>query len=224
MDIGSTQTTNPFATGQTATNSDQGETVISSDFETFIKMLTVQMENQDPLNPVDATDFAVQLAQFSTVEQQVLTNSLLTNLGAQIGALSVAQLSGWVGMQARAEMPVAFDGAPVTLTLRPDSLADSAELVVRNEQGAEVSRQPAPAQTGEFDWVGTDNDGNPLPYGNYELSVESFSAGQVISTTPVEVHSLIVEARNDNGTPTLVMEGGQIVSASQILGLSEPAS
>lgn len=224
MDIGSIQPTNPFATGQTTPAGDQGKTVISSDFETFIKMLTVQMENQDPLNPVDATDFAVQLAQFSTVEQQVLTNSLLTNLGAQIGALSVAQLSGWVGMQARAEMPVAFEGAPVTLTLRPDSLAESAELVVRNEQGAEVSRQPAPTETGEFDWAGTDADGTPLPYGTYALSVESFSSGQLIATAPVEVHSLIVEARNDNGVPTLVMAGGQVVTAAQILGLSEPAS
>ena len=223
MDIGSTQSTNPFATGQTAPASDQGSTVISSDFETFIKMLTVQMENQDPLNPVEATDFAVQLAQFSTVEQQVLTNSLLTNLGAQIGALSVAQLSGWVGMQARAEMPVVFDGAPVTLTLRPDSLADTAELVVRNEQGAEVARQSVPTGSGAFDWAGTLADGTPLPYGTYDLSVESFSAGQTIATTPVEVHSLIVEARNDAGVPTLVMEGGQVVAASQILGLSESA-
>ena len=55
---------------------DQGTTkpVLSSDFETFLKMLTVQLENQDPLNPVDSADYAVQLATFSGVEQQVQTN------------------------------------------------------------------------------------------------------------------------------------------------------
>ena len=50
---------------------------ISSDFETFLRMLTVQMQNQDPLNPIQSSDFAVQLATFSGVEQQVRTNDLL---------------------------------------------------------------------------------------------------------------------------------------------------
>ena len=222
MDIGATSQS-PTATSQASASSSQGKTVIASDFETFIKMLTVQMENQDPLNPVDATDFATQLATFSSVEQQVLTNNLLTSLGEQIGALSVAQLSGWVGMQARAVMPVEFSGAPVTLTLNPDNLADTAELVVKDIHGNEVARQSVPVQDGVFDWAGTDDQGNPLPYGTYELSVESFSANQLTASTPVEVHALIVEARNDNGEPTLLMDSGQTVSASQILGLSAPS-
>ena len=53
---------------------------ISSDFETFLKMLTVQMKNQDPLNPVESTDYATQLATFSGVEQAVLTNDLLKSV------------------------------------------------------------------------------------------------------------------------------------------------
>ena len=46
--------------------------VISSDFQTFLTMLTTQLQNQDPLNPVESSDFAVQLATFSGVEQQVI--------------------------------------------------------------------------------------------------------------------------------------------------------
>lgn len=221
MDIIPTQTANQSAAY--SPQESQGKTVISSDFETFIKMLTVQMENQDPLNPVEASDFAVQLATFSTVEQQVLTNSLLSSLSEQIGALSVSQLSGWVGMEARAIMPVSVFGSPVTLTLRPDPLADSAELVVRNAQGGEVARQSVPLQAGEFDWAAMDDPGNPLPFGTYDLQVESFSQGQLIGTAPAEVHALIVEARNDSGVPTLLMEGGQSVSSSEILGLSDPS-
>lgn len=221
MDITPTQTASQSVAY--SPQESQGKTVISSDFETFIKMLTVQMENQDPLNPVEASDFAVQLATFSTVEQQVLTNSLLSSLSEQIGALSVSQLSGWVGMEARAIMPVSVSGSPVTLTLRPDPLADSAELVVRNAQGGEVARQSVPLQAGEFDWAAMDDLGNPLPFGTYDLQVESFSQGQLIGTAPAEVHALIVEARNDSGVPTLLMEGGQSVSSSEILGLSDPS-
>jgi len=222
MDIGST-TQNTGLNSQHTAGSNQGATAISSDFETFIKMLTVQMENQDPLNPVDGSDFAVQLATFSNVEQQVLTNNLLTSLSEQIGAQSVSQLSGWVGMEARAQMPVEFSGAPVTLSLQPDQAADTAELVVKNKYGTEVARQSVTLQSGEFDWAGVDDQGNPLPYGTYEISVESFTADELTATQPVEVHAIIVEARNDYGAPALLMSSGQTVSASQILGLSDPS-
>lgn len=71
-------------------------TALSSDFETFLKMLTVQMQNQDPLNPIDSTEYAMQLATFSSVEQQVLTNDLLRQMmggqGAQL--LDAAWLIG----------------------------------------------------------------------------------------------------------------------------------
>jgi len=65
--------------------------VISSDFETFLIMLTTQMENQDPLNPIESSDYAVQLATFSSVEQQVLTNDLLGTLSEQMGPMGMAQ-------------------------------------------------------------------------------------------------------------------------------------
>ena len=58
--------------------------LISSDFNTFLKMLTTQLKNQDPLNPMDNSEYAVQLATFSGVEQQVKTNTLLESLGAQL--------------------------------------------------------------------------------------------------------------------------------------------
>lgn len=199
-----------------------GTTTLSSDFETFIKMLTVQMQNQDPLNPMESSEFAVQLATFSSVEQQVQTNALLTTLNSQIGALGVAQLSGWVGMEARVEMPVVFDGTPVPATLRTDPLADAAELVVRDAQGAVVSRRSVSPEGGETLWAGTDSFGNPLPAGTYTLTVESYAAGEPIAEHPAEIHTTIVEARNDSGEPVLIMEDGQAVTADRVLGLRAP--
>jgi len=73
------------------------------------------MQNQDPLNPVDSSDYAVQLATFSGVEQQVLTNDLLRGLAAQNGTAGLAQMANWVGMEARAVAPAFFDGAPITV-------------------------------------------------------------------------------------------------------------
>ena len=117
-----------------------GSSALSSDFETFIRMLTVQMENQDPLNPIESTEFATQLATFSSVEQQVKTNDLLSALGAQMSLLGVSQLSGWIGMEGRAVAPVVFDGSPVTLTISGNTVADRHELVVRDNNSEEVQR------------------------------------------------------------------------------------
>jgi len=210
----------------TAAFNTQGANSVNSDFETFIKMLTVQMQNQDPLNPIESADFAVQLATFSTVEQQVLTNDLLTNLGNQLGALSVAQLSGWVGMDAWVEMPVVFEGDPVRVDLDADPAADQVQLVVYDDKGEEVDRQDITIQDGgeEYIWDGTDSDGNSLPAGTYVIGTESLLDGEVIAGSVAAVHGRIVEARNENGKPTLVMDNGQQVVSGQILGLKAPES
>jgi len=196
--------------------------VLSSDFETFLKMLTAQMRNQDPLNPVESADFAVQLATFSTVEQQVRTNDLLESLGARVGALGMSQLAGWVGMEARAVTPVEFDGTPLTLTLRADPLADSAQIVVRDTKGDIVQRLDAPADTGPVQWAGVGGNGAPLSSGRYDITLESYRAGELLGAHPAELHGRIVEARNDDDQITLIFEGGEEVASGEILGLREP--
>src|SRR6056297_97759 len=97
------------AAAQSAGTPKAGTSMISSDFETFLRMLTAQVENQDPLNPLESTEFATQLATFSGVEQQVRTNELLGGLAAS----GLSQISAWVGMEGRAAAPVFFAGTPV---------------------------------------------------------------------------------------------------------------
>ncbi len=113
----------------------QAGTLIGSDFNTFLRMLTVQMQNQDPLNPIESTDYAVQLATFSGVEQQVRANQILSQLSGQFNLLGMTQLAGWVGQEARAAGPVYYDGQPITLSPNPATTADSAVLVVTDAQG-----------------------------------------------------------------------------------------
>ena len=210
--------TNSGATAATA----QAGTTLNSDFETFLKMLTAQMQNQDPLNPVDSTEFASQLAAFSTVEQQVRTNDLLTGLGTQLGILGMGQLQGWVGMNARAEMPVSFDGSAVPLTLKTQQGTDLARLVVRDAAGGIVQEQDVPTGGGEFSWSGRDTAGTLLPEGTYSISVDSFQGDELLGSNPVTAQARIVEARLSGGSTVLVMAGGQQVSAADILGLRSP--
>ena len=82
------------------------------DFQTFLTMLTAQLQNQDPLNPMESTDFAIQLATFAGVEQAALSNKFLEQMAGQAGGAGIA---GWIGKEARTTAPVWFDDEAITL-------------------------------------------------------------------------------------------------------------
>ncbi|MBT9385844.1 flagellar hook assembly protein FlgD [Pseudooceanicola sp. CBS1P-1] len=197
--------------------------VISSDFETFLKMLSTQLKNQDPLNPVDSSDYAVQLATFSSVEQQVLTNNLLESLVSQMAAAGMSDLANWVGMEARSTTPAYFDGnTPVTVAPQIDTGADAAVLVVHNAAGTVVSRQEIAVGSDTIDWAGTGSGGATLSKGRYTFEVESYSGEELLSTTEAESYTPITEARLVGGQTMLITRGGDMVSASEIYGLRAP--
>ncbi|MDX5414293.1 MAG: flagellar hook assembly protein FlgD [Rhodobacterales bacterium] len=182
-------------------------------------MLTTQLKNQDPLNPMESSDFAVQLATFSSVEQQVLTNDLLTGLSGQMGQMGMAQLANWVGMEARAPLPAQFDGFPVTLHPRPMPFADEARLIVRDANGEVVQTQTIPVGTEPYVWTGRDAVGQSLPVGLYGFEIETFSQSERQGGSVPETYGRIVEARIEDGKTVLVMEGGAVVDADQVTAL-----
>ena len=217
--------TSAAAAAQSAavTTAAAGNQVISSDFQTFLEMLTAQMTNQDPLNPIDSSDYAVQLATFSSVEQQVMTNDLLSALIAQMTNTGITQLAGWVGMEARTAAPVHFDGSPLTLFPLPATLADEAYLVVRDEDGTEVARSQIGLTGEQVTWAGVDDNGQPFTDGVYRFEVENHAAGSMLGTTPVETYANVIEAQNFDGTMVLVLEGGVQVLSSDVVALRNPA-
>lgn len=206
----------------TSTSADGAK--ISSDFTTFLKMLTAQMNNQDPLNPMDNSDFAVQLATFSGVEQQVKTNDLLTSLAGQMGAMSMSSLSNWVGMEARSVSAAHFDGAtPITLQSNPPEGTKKAYVVAYNSIGNEMSRTEVTVTDDTIEWDGTKSNGTTLGAGNYTFNLESYSsAGNQIGDEQMATYAQITEARIDDGETVLVLDGGIEVNASDVDGLKNP--
>ena len=212
--------TSPTASTSTTTATSASTTKkTSSDYDTFLKMLTTQMQNQDPLNPIDSADYAVQLATFSGVEQQTKTNQLLETLTSRFDLLGMSELAGWVGNEARADVPVQFSGAPVTIAPEPDGKADRAVLVVKNAAGTVVSRDDLVLPARSFDWQGTDMTGAVLPAGRYTLSVESYAGETRLGSKPVESFARIDEVRGGTGGTRLVLAGGAEVAASAVTAL-----
>ena len=210
-----------LASRNTTSGPDTPPSAINSDFTTFLKMLTTQMQNQDPLNPLDSTDFAMQLATFAGVEQQVQTNKLISDLSSQLGLMNLAQLSGWIGKEARTTKDIHFDGSPITVFPSPAKGADRAVLVVRDHTGAVMARESLPLSGAGYEWRGTDAAGNPLPAGRYRLTVESSQGDKVIDTAPVASFAPIEEARRDGNAIILVLRGGIEAAEKDVLALRD---
>lgn len=219
MDVATTTRTTP--TAPTSSASSTGS-MINSDFETFLTMLTTQMQNQDPLNPMESTEFATQLATFSGVEQQVRTNELLGGLQDSMALSNMSQIAGWIGMDARAEMPMQFNGQPLTLYANDNALADSMELVVTDASGQTLQRLAIPATETAFQWAGVTTDGAPLPSGVYGFHVEYFADDEPIDTQPAQGYARIEEAQVVNGDIWLSMPGGVQVNASLVQAVRDP--
>ena len=195
----------------------------AGDYETFLRMMTVQIKNQDPLSPMSADDFAAQLATFSAVEQQTKTNDLLTQQLAQTAQNSMVQMAGWVGKEARIAAPVHFDGTnPVSLSPNPALNADRAVLVVKDAGGNEVSRVDIPVSSADYEWLGLDTNGEALPEGVYELSLESYDGEELLGSTGVEYFGLIEEIRSSSSGVTALFPGGIEVSTALVSALRAP--
>jgi flagellar basal-body rod modification protein FlgD len=176
-DILSKQTQNngsTSGTGSTAKTGDDALASLSGDYSNFLTLLTTQLKNQDPLSPMDATQFTQQLVQFSAVEQQINGNKKLDQL---IGLQSTANAYGAVGFVgttiAADSSDVALQNGKAKFDYTIDKTGGSATLKVLNSSGNIVMLKQVDAQVGTHpvEWDGTDYFGNKLPDGKYTVSV-----------------------------------------------------
>ena len=211
------------ASGGAAASPSANKGVISSDFQTFLVMLTTQMQNQDPLNPIESTEYATQLATFSGVEQAVQTNELLQGLATQLSAIGMSQLAGWVGMEARSDAPSYFDGSKsVTLVPEPAAGADKTVLIVRDAEGTIVQSGEIEITDTTVAWDGTGADGEMAQPGLYTFELQSYHNGLLTSTDQVQTYSEITEARISGSGTMLVLRGGAEIASGDATALRQP--
>ena len=192
-------------TGTTGTGSPPTSTLaasgLSEDFDTFLQLLTAQIRNQDPLAPLDSTQFVEQLATFSSLEQQVETNNTLTSIASMIGDLHAALATEWLGQEvAVTSKHVAYDGGEVEFEISPSYSYDEAVLTVSNSNNQIVWQEALDASKERHSWNGSVQDPS-LSGGNgvYQFQVDLFSQGQLVARTDPEIVSKITTLANDNG-------------------------
>jgi flagellar basal-body rod modification protein FlgD len=136
----------------------------------------------------------------------------------------MAQLAGWIGMEARSTAPVGFSGAPITILSEPATIADQAALIIRDSAGAELQRQQIPTTAQPLQWAGVTDDGVPFPTGQYSFAVESYANGESLGVKAAATYAQVTETRQENGEIRVVLSGGPTVSASEVTALRAPQS
>lgn len=191
------------------------KTGVGGDYETFLKMLTTQIRNQDPLNPMEGSDFAVQLATFSGVEQQVRTNDLLARM-AGAGEGGLGGVANWIGKQVRTTGAVQFSGAPLRISVEPRPGADQVQLVTLDYAGREVQRAEIGPGAGDVAWSGLDAAGAALPPGLYRFRTESFGGGQPLGANEAGAYAAVEGAELGPDGIRLTLAGGASVLAADV--------
>ena len=144
----------PTTTGGNAATS---AATLSGNFDTFLTILTAQIQNQDPLEPMDSSQFTEQLVQFSGVEQQIRVNSQLETLIKNSNSSTGAMLSGYLGQEAEINSAGAhFTGEPIHWRYSLPNDAASTTVTVTDADGKVVYSQTGEkaAGTHDFEWDG----------------------------------------------------------------------
>ncbi len=185
----------------------------SADYSMFLKLLTTQMQNQDPLKPMDSTEYTAQLAQFSQVEQTIQQTSKLNEILAQLTTQNMAQASGFIGQVGQFDTAVAGltaeTGANWTYSAaRP---VTSLTATITDGSGKTVATMALdPATSGTLSWNGASAGGSTAPDGPYSLSIAGVDASGASVPVSVTTSGTISEVVAANGNLTLGVNGAQI--------------
>lgn len=167
----------------------------SADFENFLKLLTAQLRNQDPLSPLDSTQFVAQLASFSTVEQLVGANRRLDELASAISGGGVDSFAPLLGREVEASgAPIWLGASPAEFRIEPDSAADAVEAIVSNASGAVVARLPVDNIAQRQSWNGATSTG-VAPPGPYSIEAVYWREGAEIARRPASGFGIVEEIR-----------------------------
>ena len=219
----------PTSTSSSSSSSSSGSlssttgATLAGNFQTFLTLLTTQLQNQNPLDPLDTNQFTQQLVQFAGVEQQLKTNDELSSLVSLQQTAQSTQALGFVGKTATVDgSTTALTNSSATWNLGVPTNSQ-VSISITNSTGQTVYSNNYSVKAGSnqaFTWDGKGNDGAQWPDGKYTLTA---TAADPTTGNPVAVSTQIqgvVSSVDLTQSPPLLSINGQTYTVSQIKSIT----
>ena len=202
-------------------------TTIAENFDTFLNILTTQLRNQNPLDPLDTNQFTQQLVQFTGVEQQLKTNEFLETLMLSTQNTAKSEAVSYIGKQVTASGKTGelTDDQAVFWAYNAEATVANATVTIRNATGTVVYTETGSlsAGPGTFRWDGVGSDGNVQPNGIYTIDIKGTNLSG--STVDVSTSSVgIVTGVDFTGDVPMLTVGKSKVAITDVTDVRIPAA
>lgn len=194
----------------------------------FLMLLVAQLQNQDPLNPSDPTEFTAQLAQFSSLEQLFTLNESMENLVTSNANADRFTTLNTIGKDAAYHSSsFNFNGEPVEIGYLLDGDASEVTLSLQHNGVTIATMKGEELSSGNshyFTWDGVLQNGQAAPTGKYEIAIQAKSAGEEsVGVAPLLKSEVTGVDLNGEYGGILITKAGE-VAFSSILGVYEPGT
>jgi len=213
-----TNVNNPVTStsGQTKSAAEQADALANVNFDMFLNLMVTQLQNQDPLNPADGTQFTEQLATFSQLEQQVASNKHLEKLANAQSLTSQSLAVNMIGKEVMAQgQQVKLVGGKGEFQYKLEKDAATGTLEVFNGTGQVVKTFELNTKKGlhKVEWDGKDDDNKLLANGEYKVVLNAFDADGKRVTTNTYVYSTVkgVESEGVDKTYLMMKDGKKVL-------------
>ena len=222
MTVVSGTTPLPTASSSGSSVSSTAGSTLAGNFQTFLTLLTTQLQNQNPLDPLDTNQFTQQLVQFAGVEQQLKTNDQLTTLVSLQQTAQSTQALGFVGKTAVVDgSTTALKNGAATWNIGVPTNSN-VSISITNSTGQTVYSNNYAVQAGQnqaFGWDGKGNDGTQWPDGQYKMTATATdTAGNTVGVS-TQIQGL-VDSVNLTQSPPLLSINGQTYTVNQIKSIA----
>ncbi len=200
------------------------QSTIATSFDTFLTLLTTQLQNQNPLEPLDANEFTQQLVQFSEVEQTIKSNENLENLLKLQAATAVTNSVSYIGKTVElSEVTQELTNNSATWPIEAANSADKATFTVSDADGNIVFSEQKAITSGSsnYVWDGRTNTGSIAPKGNYSLSISAKNSEGVTIDTNVASREGTVTGIDMSSDTLYLLIGDDKVKIEQVSSIRQ---
>ena len=201
----------------------QSAATLAENFDNFLTLLTTQLQSQDPLSPLDTTEFTNQLTNFAQVEQIINSNNKLDRLIELQGPAQQNTGVAYIGklVEAPGDAMLLQDGGG-RIGYELSSSAARTTIAILNDAGSIVRLAEGQTTAGRhlFDWDGTDESGNTVPDGAYQVLVTALDTDNNAMDTTVTTFGKVTGVEIEDGAGTLIL-GPLSVGIDSILSVHE---